>query len=120
MASEIVSCDKSDDFHVVADYDLGLEWKPACQLGAQPGAGDSLTKHERPGCADIDRAEMFQLRGERRRPEPSVTTHVDASQKDDERHDPYRFAAYCSAPRKCSDTYGSSPTTQLSCGTGGM
>ena len=30
------------------------------------------------------------------------------------------LAAYFSAPRKWSDTYGSSPTTQLSCGIGGM
>lgn len=30
------------------------------------------------------------------------------------------FAAYLSAPRKWSDTYGSLPTTQLSCGSGGM
>lgn len=28
--------------------------------------------------------------------------------------------AYTCAPAKCSDTYGSSPTTQLSCGSGGM
>jgi hypothetical protein len=25
------------------------------------------------------------------------------------------YFVYCSAPKKCSDTYGSSPTTQLSC-----
>jgi hypothetical protein len=30
------------------------------------------------------------------------------------------YLAYFSAPMKCSDTYGSPPTTQLSCGTGGM
>src|SRR5262249_48276592 len=30
------------------------------------------------------------------------------------------YLAYRSAPRKCRDTEGSSPTTQLSCGSGGM
>jgi hypothetical protein len=31
----------------------------------------------------------------------------------DRRH---HFFAYCSEPRKCSETYGSSPSTQRSCG----
>ena len=30
------------------------------------------------------------------------------------------YFAYFAAPRKCKETYGSSPTTQLSCGTGGI
>ena len=57
------------------------------QFGADLRPGDWLPDHERARCADVDGIEVLQLCGEGGRPEGPVTTDVDPSQQNDERHD---------------------------------
>ena len=72
----------------LADRDLGVKGKPACQFGAELPPADSPPDHEGARRTDVDGIEVLQLFSERGRSEVPVTTDVDASQKDDECHAP--------------------------------
>jgi hypothetical protein len=55
-------------------------------IGAELGPGDWPPDHEGARRADADGIEVFQLFGERCRPEGPVTADVDSSQKNHECH----------------------------------
>ena len=76
-----------DNLAPLADHDLRIEGKPGDQLGAELRLGDRLPDHEGARRADVDRIEVLQLIGERGRSEGPVTTDVDPSQKNHERHE---------------------------------
>ena len=75
-----------DNLAALADHDLGIKGKPACQFGAELRPGDRLPDHEGARCADVDGIEVLQLFGERGGPERPVTADVDPSQKNDDCH----------------------------------
>jgi hypothetical protein len=87
VARKEVPGHQPDDVTVPADHDLGFERKPAPELGAKLRPGDPLPDDEGARRADIDRIEVPELRSEHRGAESSVTADVDASQKNDNRHD---------------------------------
>src|SRR5213593_2837657 len=88
----------------LADHDLGIEGKPACQFGAESRPGDWPPDHEGARRADVNGIEVLQLFGERGRPEGPVTADVDASQKNHERHvaDPIKTAWRAARRSACS------------------
>ena len=75
-----------DNLAALADHDLGIKGKPACQFGAELRPGDWPPDHEGACCADIDGIEVLQLFGERGWSEGPVAADVDPSQKNHERH----------------------------------
>jgi hypothetical protein len=75
-----------DNLAALADHDLGIKGKPACQFGAEFRPGDRPPDHEGACRADVDGIEVLQLFGERGRSEGPVTADVDPSQKYNECH----------------------------------
>ena len=86
LVREMILRHQPDNLATLADHDLRIKGKPGCQFGAELRPGDRLPDHEGARRADVDRIEVLQLFGERGRPEGSVTTDVDPSQKNDECH----------------------------------
>ena len=75
-----------DNLAALADHDLGIKGKPACQFGAELRPADWPPDHEGARRADVDGIEVLQLSGERGRSEGPVTADVDPSQKNHECH----------------------------------
>jgi hypothetical protein len=65
----------------LADHDLGIKGKSACQFGAELRPGNWPPDHESARRADVDGTEVLQLLGERGRSKGPVTADVDSSQK---------------------------------------
>ena len=110
MARKTIVRHQPDDLATLADHDLGIKRKPACEFKAQLRAADWLPNHKGTRGADVDGIEMLQLFGEDGRSEGSVTADVDTPQKNHECHElplmaPLRSverAATCSNGRTAS------------------
>jgi len=70
----------------LADRDLGVKGKPACQFGAELPPADSPPDHEGARRTDVDGIEVLQSFGQRRGSEGPVTADVDPSQKNHKGH----------------------------------
>jgi len=86
VAQEEVARHQPDDLAPLADHDLGIEGKSAGEFKAQLRAADWLPDDKGTRRADADDVEMLQLFGEGRRSKGSVTSDVDAPQKNHECH----------------------------------
>jgi hypothetical protein len=75
-----------ENLAALADHDLGIKGKPACQFGAKLRRPDPPPDHERARRADVDGIEVLQLSDERGWSEGSLTSDVDPSQKNHECH----------------------------------
>jgi hypothetical protein len=76
-----------DNLAALADHDLGIKGKPACQFGAELRPCDRPADHEGARRADVDGIEVLQLFRESGRSEGPVTTDVDSSQENHECHE---------------------------------
>ena len=86
LVREMILRHQPDNLAALADHDLGIKGKPACQFGAELRPGDWPPDHEGARRADVDGIEVLQLFGERGRSEGPVTADVDPSQKNHECH----------------------------------
>ncbi|HEU4505209.1 MAG TPA: hypothetical protein VFR79_10275, partial [Nitrospira sp.] len=87
QVGEMILRHQPDNLATLADHDLDIKRKLACQFGAEMFPGDWLPDHEGARRADVDGIEVLQLFGKRGRSEDPVTADVDPPQKNHECHE---------------------------------
>jgi hypothetical protein len=75
-----------EELATITEEDLGLEWKPAQQFGAELGLRSGIAHDERACRADVYNIVAAQLLREEARTEPAVSADVDSSQENDQGH----------------------------------
>jgi hypothetical protein len=86
LVREVILRQQPDDLAALANQDVGVGGKSACQFGVQLRSGHSPPEHEGAGRADVDGIEVRRLFGERGWPEDPATADVDSSQQNHECH----------------------------------
>jgi len=103
VVREMIPRHQAGNLTALADHDLGIKRKPACQFSAELRPGDRPPNHEGACRADVDGIEVLEFCGERGRTERPVTADVDPSQKNHERH---ALPPGRTSPRRCKHVPG--------------
>lgn len=84
MVPERILRHEPDDLAALADHDLAIKGKPACQFLKEFCSLNGTPDHERARRTDVDGIEVFQLFGECRRSEGPVPANVNPFQKNND------------------------------------